>query len=37
VQWDFPWRLVSNYSNSPNPEFGKCSIVKTPPTASNQI
>ena len=37
VRWDYPWRLGRTYANHPNPEFGKCSITKTPPTASNQI
>jgi hypothetical protein len=31
-----PWVLSKNMGH-PNPEFGKCSIMKTPPTAGNQI
>ena len=28
VRWDYPWRLGRTYANHPNPEFGKCSIMK---------
>jgi len=31
-----PWVLVKG-TDYPNPEFGKCSIMKTPPTDGNQI
>jgi hypothetical protein len=32
-----PWEPQTGTATSPNPEFGKCSIMKTPPTAGNQI
>ena len=32
---DKSWKLLPGIS--PNPESGKCSIMKTPPTAGNQI
>jgi hypothetical protein len=31
-----PWVLTKNRSY-PNPAFGRCSIMKTPPTSGNQI
>ena len=32
-----PWKPQRNTAENPNPVFGKCSIMKTPPTAGNQI
>ena len=32
-----PWEPSKGTADYPNPSFGKCSIMKTPPTAGNQI
>jgi hypothetical protein len=34
---DSGWVPQKSTEESPNPEFGKCSIIKTPPTAGNKI
>lgn len=31
------WIRAESTSKSPNPTFGKCSVMKTPPTTGNQI
>jgi hypothetical protein len=31
------WEQQENTTKTPNPEFGKCLIMKTPPTVGNQI
>ena len=37
VAGDHEWKKVKSSSEFSNPKVGKCSIIKTPPTAGNKI